>query len=59
MNTITRRGFLASGAAGAGVLATPAIVHAQDTRTWRMVTSWPKNLPGPGVTAERLAQIDV
>ena len=22
---------------------------------WRMVTSWPKNLPGPGVTAQRLA----
>ena len=23
---------------------------------WRMVTSWPKNLPGPGVSAQRLAE---
>ena len=56
MTTMTRRGLLTTGAIGAGVLATPGIVRAQDTRTWRMVTSWPKNLPGPGVTAERLAK---
>jgi len=39
--------------APAAALATPAI--AQSTIDWRMVTSWPKNLPGPGVTAQRLA----
>ncbi len=50
----TRR--LALGAA-AVTLAAPAIVGAQSAvRRWRMVTSWNKNLPGPGVSAERLAQ---
>lgn len=50
-----RRKFLAGGATAAGAtLASPAIVRAQ-TRTWRMVTSWPKNLPGPGTTAQFLA----
>ncbi len=28
---------------------------ANDPLHWNMVTSWPKNLPGPGVTARRLA----
>lgn len=53
--TTNRRKFLAGSAtlAGAGVAA-PAVVRAQ-TRTWRMVTSWPKNLPGPGTTAQFLA----
>lgn len=40
-------------AAPAGALATPAL--SQTRQQWRMVTSWPKNLPGPGVTAQRLA----
>ena len=35
-------------------LATPAL--AQGLVEWRMVTSWPKNLPGPGITAQRLAE---
>ena len=39
-------------AAGAG-LAAPAI--AQGTLRWKMVTAWPKNLPGPGVAAQMLA----
>lgn len=51
----TRRSVL--GALGAGVatplLATPAI--SKTNLEWRMVTSWPKNLPGPGITAQRLA----
>jgi len=38
---------------GAATLATPAL--AQKTTKWRLVTSWPKNLPGPGVTAQRIA----
>ncbi|MEM7567779.1 MAG: TRAP transporter substrate-binding protein [Pseudomonadota bacterium] len=51
-----RREFLAATAAAgatAATLATPAI--AQDVRRWRMVTAWPKNLPGPGVAAQMLA----
>lgn len=52
--SIDRRSLLGGAAvAGAAGLARPAL--AQDRRQWRMVTSWPKNLPGPGVSAERLA----
>lgn len=54
--TVSRRRALAMGAgtlAAAPVLAAPAI--AQQRIEWRLVTSWPKNLPGPGVTAQRLA----
>ncbi len=53
-NPVTRRALIGGGAtAGAAALARPAL--AQERRQWRMVTSWPKNLPGPGVSAERLA----
>ncbi len=49
-----RRSFLAGLGGGAtAALAAPAI--AQDVREWRMVTAWPKNLPGPGVAAQMLA----
>jgi TRAP-type mannitol/chloroaromatic compound transport system substrate-binding protein len=54
-----RRDFLKTAAVGglataaAGGLAAPAI--AQDVRRWKMVTAWPKNLPGPGVAAQMLA----
>ncbi|CAN0655143.1 TRAP transporter substrate-binding protein DctP [Nitratireductor aquimarinus] len=50
-----RRQFLkAAGVAGVATgLAAPAI--AQDKITWKMVTAWPKNLPGPGVAAQMLA----
>jgi len=51
-----RRDFIKTGAVGAvatTALATPAI--AQDKRKWKMVTAWPKNLPGPGVAAQMLA----
>ncbi len=52
----TRRGLLtATAAAGAGALAAPAIAQGSETLEWKMVTSWPKNLPGPGVTAQRIA----
>jgi TRAP-type mannitol/chloroaromatic compound transport system substrate-binding protein len=52
----TRRSFLASSAlaAGAAALAAPAV--ARERRVWRMATSWPKNAPGPGTTAARLAE---
>jgi TRAP-type mannitol/chloroaromatic compound transport system substrate-binding protein len=53
--TVTRRNLVGGLAAvpAASALAAPAI--AQGKTEWRMVTSWPKNLPGPGVTAQRLA----
>jgi TRAP-type mannitol/chloroaromatic compound transport system substrate-binding protein len=49
----TRRTFV--GTAAAGLLAAPAIARA-DTLKWKMVTSWPKRLPGPGMSAERVAE---
>ncbi len=49
---IKRAGVLGVGAT-AGSLAAPAI--AQGNITWRMVTTWPKNFPGLGVGAQRLA----
>src|SRR6516162_557347 len=44
-----------AGVALAGTLAAPAVVRAQ-TQRWRMVTSWPQRLPGPGMSAERVAE---
>ena len=53
---ITRRTLARCGALGlAGTLAAPRIARAQ-TRRWRMVTSWPRRLPGPGISAERVAE---
>jgi TRAP-type mannitol/chloroaromatic compound transport system substrate-binding protein len=49
----TRRKFIVAGLAGA--VAAPGIAQAQ-TMKWRMVTSWPKRLPGPGMSAERVAE---
>ncbi|WP_093249314.1 TRAP transporter substrate-binding protein [Rubrimonas cliftonensis] len=50
-----RRDFLtAAAAAPAAALAAPAIAQGAATE-WRMVTAWPKNLPGPGVAAQMLA----
>jgi len=43
-----------AGVAAASALATPAI--AQDVRELKMVTTWPKNFPGLGTSAERWAQ---
>jgi TRAP-type mannitol/chloroaromatic compound transport system substrate-binding protein len=52
----TRRTFtIGAAAAAAGLVAAPAIARA-DTLKWRMVTSWPKRLPGPGMSAERVAE---
>ncbi len=54
-----RRSFLKTAAAGgsaaaASNLSSPAI--SQGFKEWRMVTSWPKGLPGLGTGAERLAE---
>lgn len=50
-----RRAFLATAGicAAASTLAAPAL--AQGVRQWRMVSAWPRNLPGPGVAAQMLA----
>lgn len=53
--TVTRRELVGASAAALGTLAAPAIARAE-TRQWRMVTSWPKRLPGPGLSAERVAE---
>src|SRR5476649_1367909 len=56
MTQVTRRRLVRSGAAGAlGAVAAPSLALAQNKR-WRMVTSWPKRLPGPGMSAERVAE---
>jgi TRAP-type mannitol/chloroaromatic compound transport system substrate-binding protein len=51
----TRRDFTIAAGVAAGLVAAPAVAHAQ-TQKWRMVTSWPKRLPGPGMSAERVAE---
>jgi TRAP-type mannitol/chloroaromatic compound transport system substrate-binding protein len=43
----------AGAAATAGSFPKPAI--GQGVTRWRMVTAWPRNLPGPGVAAQMLA----
>ena len=52
---LTRRNLVSSGGVLAGALAAPSVARAQGKR-WRMVTSWPKRLPGPGMSAERVAE---
>lgn len=54
-----RRQFLtALGAGAAGAVAAPFVstASAQDTITWDMVTSWPKNFPGLGTGANDFAE---
>ncbi|MGN6102291.1 MAG: TRAP transporter substrate-binding protein [Devosia sp.] len=47
------RGAAVAGGAAVASLAAPAL--AQGKMEWRMVTAWPKNFPGIGVGAQRLA----
>ena len=51
----TRRQFAFGATLATAALAAPSIARAQ-TMKWRMVTSWPKRLPGPGMSAERVAE---
>ncbi|MET1411361.1 TRAP transporter substrate-binding protein [Roseibium sp. HPY-6] len=54
-NDLSRRALLGGSAvAGGAALAAPALAQDKATIEWKMVTSWPKNLPGPGVTAQRI-----
>ena len=55
MTRYTRRNLVGSAGVGLATLAAPSVARAQ-TRRWRMVTSWPKRLPGPGMSAERVAE---
>lgn len=50
---IKTAGIVTAGGAAATALATPAI--SQEMRELKMVTTWPKNLPGVGTGAQRLA----
>src|SRR5918997_6302288 len=56
MSKFTRRRLVQAGSLGAlGALAAPSVARAATVK-WRMVTSWPKRLPGPGMSAERVAE---
>ena len=56
MTSLDRRRVLTgAAAAGAASLGAPAI--AQERFEWRMVTTWPKDAPGVGVNAQRLADM--
>ena len=50
-----RRAFLAGAGAGAAAAAFPAPAIAQGRVQWRMLTTWPKNFPGVGTAAQRIA----
>lgn len=55
---VSRRSLIAGvGGGAAAVLATPSLVRAQTQITWKMATSWPKGSPGPGMNAQRLADM--
>ncbi|HQF31905.1 MAG TPA: twin-arginine translocation signal domain-containing protein, partial [Hyphomicrobiales bacterium] len=47
----SRRDLLAGALAGTAAATLAAPARAEAPIEWRMVTSWPKNLPGPGVSA--------
>ncbi|HML12572.1 MAG TPA: TRAP transporter substrate-binding protein [Xanthobacteraceae bacterium] len=55
MATLTRRKLMKAGPVLAGAFGAPAVARAAPLK-WRMVTSWPKRLPGPGMSAERIAE---
>lgn len=52
-----RRNFIGKASVLAvGAIAAPAVAKASTNLEWRMVTSWPSNAPGSGLTASRLAK---
>ncbi|MEL6317746.1 MAG: ABC transporter substrate-binding protein, partial [Pseudomonadota bacterium] len=53
-STPRRRAVLAGLGLGGATLAAPAV--AQGRRRWRMATAWPNKLPGPGISAARIAE---
>jgi len=50
-----RRALLRGAAAAPLVLGAPLVARAQAQHDWKLVTSVPKGLPGPGVSAQRWA----
>lgn len=53
---LTRRGLLAGTAAASAAASTfPAPAIAQGRLSWKMITAWPKNFPGLGTGAQRIA----
>lgn len=55
-----RRDFIKSAAIGGvatGTLTAPAIVSAKTSIKWKMVTTWPKNFPVLGTSANKLAEL--
>ena len=55
---INRRQMLGALTVGATAsLAAPSVVKAQDKIIWKMAMSWPRNSPGVGVNAQRLAEM--
>jgi TRAP-type mannitol/chloroaromatic compound transport system substrate-binding protein len=56
MTKVTRRNITRGATLGlASAIAAPALAQSGKLR-WRMITSWPKRLPGPGMSAERVAE---
>jgi len=53
--TLIKGAALTAGAAAVGAAPFPAPAIAQGKRRWRMVTCWPKNFPGLGIGAQRIA----
>jgi TRAP-type mannitol/chloroaromatic compound transport system substrate-binding protein len=54
-----RRAFIGTATAGAAALATTSLATpaiSQSRQEWRMVTAWPRGLPGLGTGAEELAR---
>jgi TRAP-type mannitol/chloroaromatic compound transport system substrate-binding protein len=54
VKTVGAGGAVASAAVAASAFPAPAL--AQGVKQFKMVTTWPKNFPGLGTGAERLAQ---
>jgi TRAP-type mannitol/chloroaromatic compound transport system substrate-binding protein len=52
---IKRRSLLGGAAAAAATATLPAPAIAQNRRRYKMVTTWPKNFPGLGGCAQRVA----
>ena len=49
-----RRDFLTGSIAVAAAAAAPLVNAADEKHQWKMVTSLPKGLPGPCVSADRI-----
>jgi hypothetical protein len=59
LKSMNRRGLLAAGTAASTMLAAPRIARSQSAaRELRMTTDWPKNSPGLGANAQRLADTE-